>query len=64
LFVETGPQYAPHVVLELMNLLPLPPKCWDYRREPPDLAKRTFLKNIRASLKAGKSSSAFRNIYI
>jgi hypothetical protein len=33
-FFETGFPYASQADFELRNLLPLPPKCWDYRCEP------------------------------
>ena len=53
---ETGSRYAVQTGLELtfvaqaglelaLILLPQPPKCWDYRRAPPHLAKTQNIFN-------------------
>jgi hypothetical protein len=34
-FLEAGSHYVTQTSLELMILLPQPPKCWDYRHAPP-----------------------------
>jgi hypothetical protein len=37
-FVETGSHFVAQTGLELVILLPLPLKCWDYRCVPSHLA--------------------------
>jgi hypothetical protein len=39
---ETGTFYATQARLEFEILLPQPPKCWNYRYNPPCLAKSQF----------------------
>jgi hypothetical protein len=56
-FFKTGSHYVAQVGLELLILLPLPPKCFDYRCMPPSLDKcPLLLRTSEIRLDAHRSS--------